>query len=219
MCRNLWKAAQTLVRFLLENDLIRTYPCLSSAPLNHTCPLPCHAPSTCSEDGPCESLVTLSCPCGRLNQSVPCGRSATNSSGHQYLTPKCNNECTLAKRNARLAEALGITAETREKTQGHVAWTEELIASARVHGKFLGVVEKALEDFIKSGKKTQLLPPMPLERRKLVHDVRVWLSFLSPLWHSILLLQLANMYRIDTEMIDQEPHRRCVHTSFSSKPM
>jgi len=76
---------------------------------------------------------------------------------------------------------LGITAETREKTQGQVVWTEELITSARVHGKFMAVVEKALEDFFRSGKKTQLLPHMPVERRKFVHDVRVWLSFLPPL--------------------------------------
>ena len=178
MYRNLWKASQTLVRFSLESDLVRTYPCLSSAPLNHPCPLPCHAPSTCSEDGPCESLVTLSCPCGRLNQSVPCGRSATNPSGHQQLMPECTSGCALAKRNARLAEALGITAETREKAQGYVAWTEEFIANARVHGKFLAVVEKALEDFVRSGKKTQLLPHMPMERRKFVHDV--CLAIVSP---------------------------------------
>jgi len=42
--------------------------------------------------------------------------------------------------------------------------------------------------FISSGKRTQVLPHMPPDRRKFVHD-------------------LAALYRMDTQMVDQEPHR------------
>ncbi|RDB27604.1 FKBP12-associated protein 1 [Hypsizygus marmoreus] len=156
-------------------------------PQHHPCPLPCHAPSTCPEDTPCQSLVTLTCPCSRIRQSVHCGRSTTFPSGSERAAPKCNNECAVAKRNARLAEALGITPETREKGE-RVVYHEEVLAFGRANAKFVGVVEKAFEEFVVSGKKTQVLPHMPPERRKFVHD-------------------LAAVYRMDTQMVDQEPHR------------
>lgn len=98
---------------------------------------------------------------------------------------KCSNECLIAKRNARLAEALGINPESREKA---ITYNEELIALARANTKFLGLVEKSFAEyamfsfvmtallilhrrFVASEKKTQVLPHMPMERRKFVHDV------------------------------------------------
>ncbi|KAG5351153.1 hypothetical protein C0989_007698 [Termitomyces sp. Mn162] len=107
--------------------------------------------------------------------------------GRPQAALKCNNDCAVAKRNARLADALGITAESREKALA-VTYHESLVAFARVNEKFLTVVEKAFYDFVTSQKKTQVLPHMPPERRKFVHD-------------------LAAVYRLDTEMVDQEPNR------------
>ncbi|KAF5383199.1 hypothetical protein D9615_004931 [Tricholomella constricta] len=104
-----------------------------------------------------------------------------------FAAPKCNNECAVAKRNARLADALGITAESREKT-ALVTYHDEVAGFARASSKFLVVVEKAFDEFVTSQKKTQVLPHMPPERRKFVHD-------------------LAAVYRMDTQMVDQEPHR------------
>jgi transcriptional repressor NF-X1 len=98
---------------------------------------------------------------------------------------KCTNECLVAKRNARLAEALGISTEGREKP---VTYHDELITFARSNAKFLGLVEKSFAEFVLSEKKTQVLPHMPMERRKFVHD-------------------LAAVYRMDVQMVDQEPHR------------
>ena len=43
--------------------------------------------------------------------------------------------------------------------------------------------------FVASEKKSQVLPYMPEARRKFVHD-------------------LASVYRMDTQMVDQEPRRR-----------
>lgn len=84
-----------------------------------------------------------------------------------------------------MADALGITPESREKVSA-VSYHEELVAFAKANSKFLGVVEKALAEyvpfleffifidfprFVNSDKKTQVLPHMPPERRKFVHDV------------------------------------------------
>ncbi|KAF9525445.1 hypothetical protein CPB83DRAFT_859575 [Crepidotus variabilis] len=162
----------------------------SCLPNHHPCTEPCHAPSSCIESEPCQALVTIYCPCGRIKQSVSCGR--TSSSGpasrvNQQML-KCTNDCQIAKRNARLAEALGINSEAREKTNAAVVYSDELCSFARLNGKFLPIVEKAFGDFVQSDKRTQVLPHMPLERRKFVHD-------------------LASVYRMDTQMVDQEPHR------------
>lgn len=76
-----------------------------------------------------------------------CHRSIACPDGPQQLAPKCNNECSIAKRNARLAEALGINAESREKA-ANVTYHDELVAFARINAKFLGVVEKALAECV-----------------------------------------------------------------------
>ncbi|KAG7446740.1 uncharacterized protein BT62DRAFT_948549 [Guyanagaster necrorhizus] len=158
-------------------------------PSHHPCADSCHAPSACSEVGACQTLITLLCPCERIRQSVPCGRSISNAAGRngqQQL--KCTSECLIAKRNARLAEALGIDTDSRDKTASEGVYSDELVGFARLNDKFLAVVEKAFAEFIGSGKKTQVLPHMPPDRRQFVH-------------------QLASIYRVDTQMVDQEPHR------------
>ncbi|KAF4616864.1 hypothetical protein D9613_008216 [Agrocybe pediades] len=114
-----------------------------------------------------------------------CSRAGTGG----RTQPACTNECKIAKRNAVLAEALGISKDgngTSEK--GGVVYNEELVAFGRANAKFVGVVERAFADFITSEKRTQVLPHMPPDRRKFVHD-------------------LAAVYRMDTQMVDQEPHR------------
>jgi len=63
-----------------------------------------------------------------------------------------------------------------------------VLAFGRANPKFVAVVEKAFADFVAGEKKMQVLPHMPPERRKFVHDV-------------------ATVYRMDTQMVDQEPHR------------
>ncbi|EKM57230.1 uncharacterized protein PHACADRAFT_142441 [Phanerochaete carnosa HHB-10118-sp] len=155
-------------------------------PANHPCTLPCHAPASCSEAEPCLTPITITCPCGRIRQSVPCGRNTANPAGQEGSQQlKCSNECAVAKRNARLAEALGINPEGRSF---QVNYSEELQAFARANIKFCTLVEKTFADFITSSKRNQILPHMPEARRKFVHD-------------------LAAVYRLDTQMIDQEPYR------------
>ncbi|KAL0958181.1 hypothetical protein HGRIS_000344 [Hohenbuehelia grisea] len=176
-----------------------TAPCgkarKSCLPEMHPCTQPCHAPAACSETEPCQALVSLTCACGRLKQAVQCGRRIhAGATGPSKVThsaqPKCNNDCLLAQRNARLASALGIDSGARAggSAGGEAVYNDELVGFARVNAKFLALVEKTFAEFIQSGRKSQVLPHMPPERRKFVHD-------------------LANVYRMDTQMVDQEPNR------------
>ncbi|KAG2140668.1 hypothetical protein DEU56DRAFT_885849 [Suillus clintonianus] len=151
-------------------------------PAQHPCTQTCHAPAACPETEACLALVTLTCPCGLLRSSVPCSQASSTAN------LKCTGECAIKKRNARLADALGISPEKREGLQANVTYNDDLVIFARANGKLLGLAEKTFADFITSDKRTQVLPHMPPERRKFVHD-------------------LASIYRMDTQMVDQEPHR------------
>jgi transcriptional repressor NF-X1 len=122
-----------------------------SLPAHHPCPLPCHAPSSCSESTPCQSIISLTCPCGRIQQPAQCSRSASSNSSASSSSKqiKCTNECAIAKRNARLADALGINTETREKSGlGSVAFGDDLVTYTRVagNGKFVALVEKTFAE-------------------------------------------------------------------------
>lgn len=75
-----------------------------------------------------------------------CGRSRSNPINlARGETIKCTTECALKKRNARLADALGI------KTGGsgilaEVTYGDDLVAFARANTKFLILVEEALAE-------------------------------------------------------------------------
>lgn len=175
---------------MLDIICIATNIKIYSLPSNHPCPLPCHAPSSCPSvaTDPCVVPVLISCPCGRVKQSVPCTSVRTQSL-------KCTNECAIAKRNARLAEALGISPKATANTSNPVEYSEELNLFGRRETRFLGVVEKTFDEqvlpcymysstylfsrFIKSDRKTQVLPHMPPERRQFVHDVSFVLNITS----------------------------------------
>ncbi|KAK2464688.1 hypothetical protein APHAL10511_003264 [Amanita phalloides] len=102
-------------------------------------------------------------------------------------------DCELAKRNARLAEALGISDESRERAIRHLAggpvvYSDEVMSFAKDDSKFVLLAEKTFAEFIASNKRSQVLPHMTQEKRKFVHS-------------------LAGIYRLDTQMVDQEPLR------------
>ncbi|KAI0305265.1 hypothetical protein B0F90DRAFT_1809057 [Multifurca ochricompacta] len=171
-------------------------------PTQHPCTQPCHAPSVCPEVEPCSAVITVLCACGRIQQAVLCGRSASNSAGREAtLAPRCTNECEIGKRNARLAEALGINPDLH-KVNRQVAYSDELLAFARLNGKFVELVEKAFSEFVTSDKKVQVLPHMPEAKRKF----------------------LSTVYRMDTQMVDREPHRsvqliRRIDTRIPANPL
>jgi transcriptional repressor NF-X1 len=70
---------------------------------------------------------------------------------------KCNSECAVRQRNARLADALGISSN-REGKAGEVEWESGLKDFGRANLGFLKVVEGTLDGFIKSGKTSMVLP-------------------------------------------------------------
>ncbi|KAI8986770.1 hypothetical protein BD414DRAFT_42500 [Trametes punicea] len=118
-------------------------------PAIHPCTLPCHAPASCDESEPCRSIITITCPCGRLRQPVPCGRSTSNPAGREGSQQlKCTNECAIAKRNARLAEALGIDPDRTEGRFNQVTYHDDLVAFARVNPKFCAIVEKTFAQYV-----------------------------------------------------------------------
>ncbi|CAE6471923.1 unnamed protein product [Rhizoctonia solani] len=149
----------------------------------HPCPVPCHAPSACpSIDAvACPAVITVTCACGRITQPAPCGASRVL---------KCQDACLIAKRNVRLADALGISESGRSSSHNQVTWNPNLIAFARAPANqpFVKNMEKALADFVTGDKKAHVLPYMPEVRRKIVTEV-------------------AEVYRITTQLVDEEPRR------------
>ncbi len=79
----------------------------------------------------------------------PCCERSTSSSAEREtsLGPHCTNECEIAKRNARLAEALGINPDMH-KTNRNIVYSDELVAFARHNGKFVELVEKTFAEYV-----------------------------------------------------------------------
>ncbi|TBU21244.1 hypothetical protein BD311DRAFT_824916, partial [Dichomitus squalens] len=98
-----------------------------------------------------------------------------------------SNECTIVKRNALLAEALSIHPDGDGRAN-QVMYSDELASFARANAKSCVLVELNFADFLAMDKKSQVLPHMPKQKRKSVHD-------------------RAAVYRMDTQMVDQEPHQ------------
>jgi len=112
----------------------------SSLPAHHPCTQICHAPAACPETDACLTLVTLTCSCGLLRSSVPCSQTSSTAK------LKCTGECDIKKRNARLADALGINPEKRDGMLNKVTYNEDLANFARVNSKFVALVEKTFAE-------------------------------------------------------------------------
>jgi transcriptional repressor NF-X1 len=102
----------------------------------------------CPETDECPATIVLTCPCGRIRQPVLCGRSISRPSSHEDLQQlKCTTECGVAKRNARLAEALGISQENRTEIW-KVNYSDELLNFARANLKVCIAVEKSFAEYV-----------------------------------------------------------------------
>lgn len=192
MQESLRKATEVVVSRLPDFLPIVTLSDHYSHPAVHPCTDLCHAPGSCQETEPCPATVIITCSCERIRQSVQCGRKLSNPTGGEgSKTLTCTTECAIAKRNARLAEALGISSERTDRNKA--TYREELTMFARANSKFIPVVEKALAEyvlfphpssrgyflmsvtfsFVQSDKKTLVLPRMPPDRRKFVQEVNL----------------------------------------------
>lgn len=77
---------------------------------------------------------------------MKCGKRTSHPTGHQVSPPKCTNECSIAKRNARLAEALGIDPSAKDKDK--VVYNDDVVAFARANSRFVPTVEKAFAEYV-----------------------------------------------------------------------
>lgn len=140
------KATEVVVSLSLHRYLITSPSYRYSHPDIHPCADLCHAPGSCLETEPCTATVIITCSCGRIRQSVQCGRKLSNpTSGEGRKTLTCTNECAIAKRNARLAEALGISSDRTERNKA--TYRDELTVFARANPKFIPVVEKSFAEY------------------------------------------------------------------------
>ena len=74
--------------------------------------------------------------------SNPAGRESTQQ-------PKCTNECAIAKRNARLAEAFCISQDVKDRDgQKPITYHDDLLAFARANPKFVTLVEKTFDEWV-----------------------------------------------------------------------
>ncbi|KZP01668.1 hypothetical protein CALVIDRAFT_492229 [Calocera viscosa TUFC12733] len=153
----------------------------------HPCPVQCHAPSACPESEPCPARVTLTCACGRLKQQALCGACTASPTSRTSTQLKCGQECAIAKRNARLAEALGIPEGSKSKL-GATDWPERLTTFFRENREWASMAERNMNEFIQGPKKTQVLPQMVLPRQRFMHE-------------------LANVYRLDVDYVDTGANR------------
>ncbi|KAG8925885.1 FKBP12-associated protein [Tulasnella sp. 418] len=142
----------------------------------------------CPETEPCKAIITLKCACGRLQQPATCGISTTSPTSRANQPLPCLQDCLVAKRNERLASALGISPDRRSPVGNEAKYSESLQTFFKANSAFAAMVEKNLNDFITSSKRMVVLAPMPPPRRKFVRE-------------------LAEVYRLDTEEVDQEPRR------------
>jgi transcriptional repressor NF-X1 len=89
-------------------------------------------------------MITVTCPCGRFQQPTKCGRCDHNQN-KPAAQLHCRDECGVAKRNARLAEALGISGS---KNSANVVYSEDLVTFGKTNGKFVALVEKTLDECV-----------------------------------------------------------------------
>lgn len=122
----------------------------------HACTMPCHAPAKCPEADPCQAIITMSCACGHVQQRTSCGANGNNTTSREKTTLKCNSECAIRQRNARLADALGITSAGARGQE--VEWEGESKSFAGANLGFVKMVEKTLDEFIKGTKSSMILP-------------------------------------------------------------
>lgn len=123
------------------------------------------------------------CACGNLQSRTSCGASISGQS-RESTQLKCNSECAIKQRNARLADALGINQGDRNQ----VEWNSDLKEFATANLGFVKMVESTFKDFFAGQRQTLILPHMPPSKRTFV-------------------VGLADVYRLGRELIDQEPNR------------
>jgi hypothetical protein len=83
-----------------------------------------------------------------------------------YDALECDDDCQLALRNHRLAEAFG-----RDATEPGVTYNSYLAAIVTTCPAFVQRVEHQFQSLISSSQTTYHFPPMPSHQRKIIHEL------------------------------------------------
>lgn len=169
---------------------------------SHPCQAICHPNDPCPTDVTCREQVRIYCACKRLSKVVTCGSGGSGES-HDGVDRvlECTQQCEVESRNARLRDALNVSAERGAR---QIPFPTELLSLICEHDLFERVLnfEKQLAEFLSSSyAQTKTLPPMPHRQRWLLHT-------------------MAQFYNMESESFDQEPRRsvRLVKTERTQPP-
>ncbi|GAA5880063.1 hypothetical protein JCM16303_001198 [Sporobolomyces ruberrimus] len=152
----------------------------------HPCPLPCHFPSSCPADQPCPKMIEVSCACGHLTQQARCGSSDSKPEGNMGRQVKCTDACAVAKRNAQLADALGV--EKKEPKLREVEYDQTTLSFYATNLAWCKGIEDQLTEFVKGEKASLHLPIMKRPQRQFTHE-------------------LAEAFELRSVSLDVDPHR------------
>lgn len=167
----------------------------------------------------CTSKVSVPCECGLRSEELSCakyqkliskrleerlaasaaaplGESATaataiNASLDGPITVECNADCAYQNRLTALAARSAPKIEAQHKS---TIFSLRLWDIAGKQLDVVGKIETKMNEFVRDASSVSLMmPPMPKERRMIVHE-------------------LANFYGLLCESVDQEPNRSCYLT-------
>ncbi|KAI1394130.1 uncharacterized protein F4822DRAFT_38126 [Hypoxylon trugodes] len=164
-------------------------PCGKMRKCGHLDVEPCHSPSSCKEDKPCQAKTFITCDCQRRKREVRCMATAKNPFPSRE-TLACDEECLRLQRNARLADALDVDPQTY--TDDHVPYSDTTLMFYKKSREFAQTYEREFRLFAADPtQKTLRFKPMKSSQRAFLHS-------------------LAEDFGFDSESADPEPHRHVV---------
>ncbi|KAG8344286.1 hypothetical protein TRVL_04888 [Trypanosoma vivax] len=149
------------------------------------CKSRCHAPGGCPA---CTAVLERRCECGRNVERRPCkmASSALRGSLDSEWKVACTADCLHAQRLEILSGLVPAPAQSHPVKYSFFLWDAALTSSANVQA-----IERQLVDFVQSGTTFKALPPMPAEKRALVHA-------------------LSHYFHIKSESVDGGALRSCL---------
>lgn len=174
----------------------------------HMCLAKCHAWSQKPCDATkCADPVVVSCMCGRLSKTVPCGASLMHESKIGTFIG-CDDDCALAKREEELRQAFNMGVKPTSSF-----YPEEAVKVYRRQTNWCLKYEGEIRDFLSNyqdcvaagikPKKALHLPPMSSPQRKFIH-------------------QIAQACKLYSESQDKEPLRSvflCITETSATPPL
>lgn len=145
--------------------------CLIARPCGHPCTKWCHGKADCSSE-PCTAKVEVSCECGRRFEEMQCLSTAkTTDELKESRTLLCDEQCEIAKRNKRLADAFGID-RAGSPTGTTFVYSQFLLDVHRYSPNSLNKIELALGGLMRDSHTNRYaFPTMDSMQRRMVHEL------------------------------------------------